>query len=65
MTFEWELATKYREGIEKGIEKGIEQGKLSLIEDLLKKSSVDELLSLGISKEDIERASRPSNNIVE
>jgi len=72
MTFEWELATKYREGMEAGIVQGIEQGieqgivqgiqqgiekwRLDAIRKMLSKLSPGEILSMGYSKDEIERA---------
>ena len=64
MTFEWELATKYREGMEAGIEQGIEQGiqqgiekgRLDAIRKMLSKLSQKDILSMGYSKDEIERA---------
>ena len=77
MTFEWELATKYREGmeagiekgmeagIEKGIEQGIEKGRLDAIRKMLSKLSQEDILSMGYGKDEIERACNMPKDISE
>ena len=56
MTFEWELESKYREGMEAGMEKGIAAGSREAIKKMLTKLLPDEIIAMGFSKEDVEAA---------
>ena len=56
MTFEWALAKKYREGKEDGKAEGKAEGKASIIARLLEKATPEQLIELGLTKEDIEAA---------
>ncbi len=54
MTFEWELESKYREGMEKGMEAGVVAGNREAIKKMLTKLLPEEIIAMGFSKEDVE-----------
>lgn len=64
MTFEWELAKVRREGVAEGMAEGMAKGRtegriegqIELIKTILKHTSPEEAMSLGISEKDIEKA---------
>lgn len=54
MTFEWELASKYEQGLAEGKAEGLAEGKAEIISQLLMNAAPEQLLALGISREDLE-----------
>lgn len=60
MTFEWELESKYREGMEKGMEAGMVAGVVvgnrEAIKKMLTKLLPEEIIAMGFSKEDVDAA---------
>ena len=64
MTFEWELESKYREGMEKGMEAGMEKGmeagvaagNREAIKKMLTKLLPEDIIAMGFSAEDVEAA---------
>ena len=63
MTFEWALAKKYREGKEEGMAEGKAEGKASVISLLLERATPEQLIELGLTKEDIEAAKRTPQSL--